>query len=184
MKGLPGPYWMLDPIQKTKEDFVRLNLMETNEDDRLEPLRMDTIGGVLVVTTIIANDGMKSEPFITILAAPSIASVAKPAKENGVLYDDVWEGMVLNRFKPALDTAVAHCPMIGAKEEFSWAQKLQQGIFHLLQDLQPLFLPEGELLCEEVEFESTDYPHAIFLPEVCNLLIGMCWPVDVGYQDF
>jgi hypothetical protein len=57
-------------------------------------------------------------------------------------------------------------------------------MFHLLKDSQPLFLPEGELLCGEISFESTDYPRSIFLPEVCNLPVGMRWPVDVGYKDF
>jgi hypothetical protein len=150
----------------------------------LEQLRTDAIGGILLVTTVIEDDGTKSEPFITILAAPSVVTYAKPAKENGVLYGDVWEGMVLCRFRPALDTAVSHCPLIGAQEGYSRAPKLKTGIFHLLQDAQPLFLPEGELLCKEVEFESTDYPRAIFLPEVCNFPVGMRWPIDVGYKDF
>jgi hypothetical protein len=185
MKGIPGPYWTSeDPTTKVTEEFVRLNSMEVDVEKKLEQLRTDNIGGVLLVTTMIEEDGTKSPPFITILAAPSVATYTKPVKENGVLYDDVWEGLVLNRFKPELDTAVAHCPMIGAQEGFSRALTLKTGMFHLLKDAQPLFLPAGELLGGKITYESSDYPRSIFLPEVCNLPIGMRWPGDVGYKDF
>jgi hypothetical protein len=51
-------------------------------------------------------------------------------------------------------------------------------MLHILADYQPLFMPAGELMGESV---TADYLHTIFLPEVCNLLTGMCWPLDVGF---
>jgi hypothetical protein len=41
-------------------------------------------------------------------------------------------------------------------------------------------------MSEPVTLESVDYPHAIFLPEVCYLPTSgtMRWPLDVGFTDF
>ena len=57
-------------------------------------------------------------------------------------------------------------------------------MFQILQDAQPLFIPEGEIMCENVKVAGTIYPRTIFLPEVCNFPVGMRWPVDIGFNDF
>jgi hypothetical protein len=79
---------------------------------------------------------------------------------------------------------VAHCLIMGVQEEFSRPAALKPGMFQLLQDAHSFFFLAGEFLCEDVVFEGTAYPRAVFLPEVCNLPIGMCWPVDIGYKAF
>jgi hypothetical protein len=57
-------------------------------------------------------------------------------------------------------------------------------MFQLLQETQPLFLPAGELTCTAVPSGNILLPGTIFLPEVCNLPLGMRWPIDIGYADF
>ena len=61
---------------------------------------------------------------------------------------------------------------------------LNLGMFHLLQETQPLFFPAGKLTCTNVTPEAITYPRMIFLPEVCNFPLGMRWPIDIGYDDF
>jgi hypothetical protein len=78
----------------------------------------------------------------------------------------------------------AHCPLLGAQQGFSRATKLKPGIFHLLTDTEPLFFPEGELICSTVESSGVTYYCAILLLEVCNFPLGMRWPTDIGYDDF
>jgi hypothetical protein len=184
MKSIPSPYSPLAPVPLVKKEMVRLNLTDLDVEERLNQLRTEKVGGMLLVTTVMNEDGTSSQPFLTCVAAPSMATFAPPLKENGVLYEDIWEKQVLERFFPALDPAVAHCPLMGAQQGFSRAASLKPGMFQLLQDAQPLFFPAGELLCADVTFEGDDYPRAILLPEVCNLPVGMRWPVDIRFKDF
>ena len=184
MRGISGPYWHKEQGDKVKKELARLNVDVLGRDERLKLLRTDAVGGVLVVTTVIEPDGTTSPPFITILAAPSVATFVPPVSENGVLYNDVWDTMVLARFLPELDLEVAHSPFMGAQEGFSRADVLQPGMFQFLQDAQPLFIPAGEDLCESLDCGGERHLRAIFLPEVCNLPVGMRWPTDIGLKDF
>jgi hypothetical protein len=45
-------------------------------------------------------------------------------------------------------------------------------------------MPAGDLISEIVMVEAADHLRTIFLPEVCNLLTGIRWPLDVGFSDF
>jgi hypothetical protein len=57
-------------------------------------------------------------------------------------------------------------------------------VIELLQDSQPLFLPAGELTCAQVMKDGKRCLRTSFLPEVCNLPVGMRWPVDISLTDF
>jgi hypothetical protein len=185
MKGIPGVYWKKeDQVQAASEELVRLNPTPMEAEKRLMQLRTDSVGGILLVTTVLEADGQPSGPFITILAAPSMATHTPPISDNGILYDDVWDATVLEPFKPALTTEDPHCPVMGAQEGKTRAAKLKPGMFHLLQETQPLLIPEGELIATTLTYEEMIYPRTIFLPEVCNLPFGMRWPVTIGYDDF
>jgi hypothetical protein len=100
------------------------------------------------------------------------------------LYADIWDDIVLKHFKPWMDMDVAHYPVLGVHEGFTRAMDLAPGmIMHLLLESQLFFMPAGELLSAEVAIGDTYYPCMIFLLEVCNLLLGMCWLVDMGFTD-
>jgi hypothetical protein len=86
-------------------ELVRLNLTPVNADKHLNQLWIYKVGGILLVTMVLDVDGTPSGPFITILAALSMATHAPPLSDkNGVLFDDVWDATVLERFKPTLVT--------------------------------------------------------------------------------
>jgi hypothetical protein len=55
-------------------------------EKKMNPLRMEAIGGVPMVTVVIDTDGTTSSPFITIVAAPLVATFTPPMKDNGILY--------------------------------------------------------------------------------------------------
>ena len=122
MKGISGPYWQKELVEtvkkELKKELVRLNGTDLTMEERLKQLQTDSVGGILLVTKVIEEDGTTSKPFITILAAPSVATFIPPIGDNGVLYEDVWEETVLDRFKPKLVMEKAHCPVLGAQEGF------------------------------------------------------------------
>jgi hypothetical protein len=139
-------------------------------------IRTENIGGILVVTRIADETGA-GIPFLTLPATPSMVTYNVITGDAGILLDDVWDETILGAFKPHNDTTEGHCPPIGAKEGFLRLSKLKPNVFSLLQDSQPLLLPEGELTCATVTHDVNILPCTIFLPEVCNLLI------DIGITD-
>jgi hypothetical protein len=183
MKGLVGPHWMPDPLPFVQDETKRLNTTTVDSQQRLQQLRTDKIGGFLVVTRIVSDSG-PGTPFLTVLAAPSVVTFNSTTGDAGVTLDDLWDTSVLANFQPHLQPAELHCPIIGAQEGFSRSSKTEAKVFSLLQDSQPLLLPNGELTCTTVLHDVTTLPRTIFLPEVCNLPIGMRWPVTIGLKDF
>jgi hypothetical protein len=61
---------------------------------------------------------------------------------------------------------------------------LQTKVVSLLQDAQPILLPTGQQLAERRQLDNVSYSLAFFLPEVCNLPLGMRWPTSIGFADF
>jgi hypothetical protein len=49
---------------------MRLNTIVMDVEAKLNQLRMDQIGGVLMVTIVVEADGKMSAPFIMILTEP------------------------------------------------------------------------------------------------------------------
>ena len=62
----------------------------------------------------MADKAGKNVPFLTLLAAPSVATFNLTTGDTGVILDDIWEDTVLEEFKPHLDTTQVHCPVMGA----------------------------------------------------------------------
>jgi hypothetical protein len=58
MKGLAGPYWMPDPLPFVQDKTKRLNTTTVDSQQRLQQLRTDKIGGLLVVTRIVSATGI------------------------------------------------------------------------------------------------------------------------------
>jgi hypothetical protein len=183
MASCEGPYWSPDPSTKVKAEATRLNDMLEDATQRLKKLRTDAVGGLLVVTSCVDDEGT-SLPFITLIAAPSVATFNAVTGDSGVILEDLWDPSVLTDFLPDLTLSSIHCPLIGAQEGFSRAKSLKPSVIELLQDSQPLFFPAGELTCAQVMKDGKRCLRTIFLPEVCNLPVGMRWPVDIGLANF
>ena len=184
MKGLEGIHWTANPVDETKLEMKRLNTTTLNKVKRLQQLRTDAIGGILMVTQVVDDKDGKGIPFLTILAAPSVTTFNEDTGDVGVILDDIWEPSVLQAFHPDLDTSAVHCPIVGAQEGFSRSSTIKANVVGILQDAQPLFIPEGELVCTNVMKDNVTHQRAIFLLEVCNMPIGIRWPVDIGLKDF
>jgi hypothetical protein len=185
MRGLEGPYWTEDPADVVAKETRHLNIHTLNIPKRLQQLRTDKIGGILVVTKFADKNG-ETTPFLTLLAAPSVATFNPTMGDAGVILDDIWDETALADFRSDLVCTEVHCPVVGAREDFSCSLQLKPTVVNssVLQDAQPFFLPEGEQTCVMVANGTVDYPRTIFLPEVCNLPIGMRWPVNIGFLDF
>jgi hypothetical protein len=185
MRGIPGPYTPGDKKAVVAAAAVKLNQMESTKEQRLAALRTEAIGGILLVTTVMTDTGA-TDPFITIIAAPSLATYNETTGDRGLLYDDIWDPVVLDFFNPDLERDVPHCPLIGAQMGSVRASTLKPELEALLQDSQPLFFPEGELVSEKVTTPEAEDVHlrAVYLPEIANLPLGMRWPIDIGSHDF
>ena len=132
MKGTTGTYWLQKPQDTVREEAKRLNVPVVDTQKRLQQLRTDKIGGILLVTQIMTSDGM-GIPFITVLAAPSLATVNLQTGDAGVLLEDIWDDTILSAFKPDLVMSDVHCPLIGAQEGFSRSLKVDPKVISLLQ---------------------------------------------------
>ena len=183
MKGCEGPYWQMDPTTTVRVQAKHLNTLTETPEIRLSVLRTDAVGGLLVVTQVVDETGI-SDPFITLLAAPSVATFNATTGKHGVLLEDIWDANALSHFLPDLETSVVHCPIMGAQEGFSRAKNLKLSVVELLQDSKPLFFPAGKLLCTQVKMTNASHLRAFYLQEVCDLPVGMRWPIDIGLADF
>jgi hypothetical protein len=128
----------------------------------------EAVGGILLVTQQFAPDGTKTEPYITVIAAPSLATLGTGDKNypSGSL-SDFWDDAVLTRFGLPADSNL-HCPLMAVAEVLSRKIKLS-GIMDYMQDTQPLFFPSGGLVAAAVQLLTKSHFCAFYLPEVCGL---------------
>jgi hypothetical protein len=122
-----------------------------------------------LVTQQSAPDGKKTEPYITVVAAPSLATLGM-GDENpplGLSFSDFWDDTVLTPFGLPVDSDL-HYPLMAAAEGVSRKVKLP-GIMDFMQDTQPLFFPSGELVAATVQLPMESHYRAFYLPEVCGL---------------
>jgi hypothetical protein len=184
MKHTPGRYWKEHPAPIVSQDALALNDPSLDSSSRLLQLRTDSVGGILVVTRLYDDTGPVTEPFITILAAPAVATHDATVMDSGIILDDIWEDSALNGFDPALDTATPHCPILAAQEGYSRDPTLPSKVENILLDAQPLLLPEGELVSANVTHGDGNFLRTFLLPEVCNMPLGLRWPTNIGYSEF
>jgi hypothetical protein len=78
MNKVPGKYWQPEPSLSTliQQESLLLNPQPASDLlEQLNSLHLDDIGGLLVVTQQFAPDGISTKPYITIVAAPSMATL-------------------------------------------------------------------------------------------------------------
>mgnify|MGYP000223133037 CR=1 FL=1 len=123
----------------------------------LHKLCTNPLGCVLLLVQA-ASPG--SFPFITLVAAPSMATLGaeSPGNPPGILLADIWQASVLQPFAAILDMEQPHCPILAASEGFSQATTSPTPELHLA-DTKPLFFPAGELFSESVEIDSGKSTH-------------------------
>jgi hypothetical protein len=136
-----------------------------------------------LVTRLYDTTGPTTEPFITILAAPSIATYDAFSADPGLSFDDIWDESALTGFDLSLALTSMHCPVLAAQEGYSCSANITSHVESLLLDAQPIFIPEGKLLGQSVLLRTVSHSRAFLLPEVCNLPFGFRWPTNIGYDD-
>ena len=187
MHKVSGRYWKPEPelFASLQQETLRLNPHPLPAPmDRLQTLYSDTVGGILLVTKQFFKDGTATLPYITIVAAPSLAPRGKfsPADPPGIATADYWDATVLAPYSIQIGDGL-HCPMLTASEGFSRATKLP-GSDAFLTDAQPLFFPLGEQLAEQITTPSAILSRSFFLPEICDMPLGMAWPTNISFEDF
>jgi hypothetical protein len=127
-------------------------------------LYSDKVGGIFLVTKQFFKDGLASPPYITIVAAPALATLGQfsTADPPGISTPNYWDNSVLAPFNVQMRDG-QHCPMLATAEGFSCLTKLP-GATEFLNDAQPLFSPLGEQLAGRVPTTTTNLSHAFFLP--------------------
>jgi hypothetical protein len=103
--------------------------------------------------------------------------------DEGIILDDLWDDSALQGVDPTLVTSTAHCPILAAQEGYSRDPSLKTTVDNILLDSQPLLLPEGELIGATVQHGEDTFLRAFYLPEVCNLPLGLRWPTDIGFPE-
>jgi hypothetical protein len=146
----------------------------------LNSLRTEAVGGILLVTQQFSADGTASSSYITIVAAPALATLGHLDNANPPVYclSDFWDDTVLQPFGLPVDQTL-HCPLMAAAEGFSRKVKLP-GIMDLMKDSQPLFFPSGEQAASLVQLALESHYCAFYLPEVCGLPLGLVWSTTIG----
>ncbi len=95
-----------------------------------------------------------------------------------------WDETTIAALPSTVVSSDANHAVLAAQEGFSLALSLQTKVISLLQDAQPIFLPAGQQLAQRVVINETPHSRAFFLPEVCNMPLGMRWPTSIGFADF
>jgi hypothetical protein len=142
MHKVSGTYWSpgLELADHIKQESQRLNSIQMLVPlARMDTLRCDSVGGILLVTQQFAKDGTVTSPYITVVAAPALATLGSVSAT-----DDFRDESVLSAYAFAVDDN-DHCPLLVASEGFSGQVKLPSTI-EFLTDSQPLFFPSGEEL--------------------------------------
>jgi hypothetical protein len=121
---------------------------------RLCQLHTEPIGSILLVVQAVSPG---SFPFITLVAAPSMATLGarSPGNPPGILLADIWQASVLQPFASIVDMEHPHCPILAASEGFSRATTPPTPELYLA-DSKPLFFLAGELFSKSVEIEPGD----------------------------
>jgi hypothetical protein len=166
MQRKEGTYWRKDPTPGLILEAKALNRDDMTVEDRMTCLRTEAIGAVLLVTEIPAENGEPQAAFITILAAPSVATYASDMSDAGLIYDDIWDETAIEALPSTVVSSDANHAVLAAQEGFSRALSLQTKVISLLQDAQPIFLPAGQQLAQRVVIDETSHFRAFFLPEV------------------
>jgi hypothetical protein len=187
MHKVPGIYWPSKSslTASLKQEHLHLNPQPVSSElARLKSLHSNTIGGLVLVTMHHHSDGRISMPYITIIAAPSLITLAhfSEADPTGIDFADFWDDSVLAPHGVSIPEGL-HCPVLAVTEGFSCAVKLPGGI-DFLSNAQPLFFPMGEHLTGQVPTMAGPVYHALFFPKVCDFPIGMAWLTTIGYEDF
>jgi hypothetical protein len=188
MNKVPGRYWLPEPDLSASIQQAYSQLLNpqpaTTPMARLNSLRSEAVGGILLVTQQFAADGTASSSYLTIVAAPALATLGPldDANPPGYSLSDFWDNTVLQPFGLPVNQTL-HCPLMAAAEGFSRKVKLP-GITDLIKDSQPLFFPSGEQAASLIQLALESHYCAFYLPEVCGLPLGLVWPTTTGYNDF
>ena len=150
MKSKPCRYWKEDPSIGLTHDSKAINDPTMDETTRLKLLRTGAIGGILLVTRMFDDTGAATVPFITILAAPALATCNPTTSDKGVFLEDLWDEAALKGFDPMLDLTQPHCPVIAAQQGFSRSSTVPSRVISLLLDAQPVIIPHGQSLGKSI----------------------------------
>jgi hypothetical protein len=184
MSKTEGTYYRKDPTVNLQAAASALNVSGATEEARLLQLRTGAVGGILLVTQLLGKDGTVQPAFITVLAAPSVATYSHGVPDAGPIFSDIWDEAAIADLPASVDSSVANYPVLGAQAGFSRASAIPTKVLSLFVDAQPILLPAGQQLGQSVSIEGVSHQRAFFLPEVCNLPLGLRWPTSIGFHDF
>ncbi len=114
MNKVPGRYWKPEPDLKAsiQENSKLLNPQTMPSPmARLTSLSSEAVGGILLVTQQFLSDGTTTTPYITVVAAPSLATIGTVDANHpaGLSSSDFWDDTVLTPFALPADPNL-HCP--------------------------------------------------------------------------
>jgi hypothetical protein len=117
-----------------------------------------------------------------LVAAPSLASLGPSDDSNdpGIFLADIWHKSALKVFGTALDPDIAHCPLLVATKGLS-RNIVTPSMKTYLADANPIFFPQGELICSTVTLDPSNATYRAFLlPEICSPPIGLAWSLNIA----
>jgi hypothetical protein len=115
MKFTPGWYWKEAPTISIQQDIKHLSSIGLDVASHLPHLLCTgSVGGILLATRLYDEIGPTTVPFITILAAPVVATYDEASTDHGVILDDIWDESALAGFNPSLVPTDFNCPILAA----------------------------------------------------------------------
>jgi hypothetical protein len=118
MNKVPSKYWQPEPALSTliQQESLGLNpKLASNPLVPLNSLHLHDIGRLLVVTQQFAADGISMAPYITVVVAPSMATLGtfEVTHPTSLAYSDFWDEEVLTPYNIP-EVPGPHCPSVAA----------------------------------------------------------------------
>jgi hypothetical protein len=154
----------------------------------IDVVRTAPVGCILVLTQRINPENSLDPglPVITLVATPSMANIGLQSMDDtpGILYEDLWDSLVMELFESFLNPKEPHCPVLAASEGFSHSIASPTPQLYL-KDARPIFFPTGELICGIIDSNQTGSTYRSFLlPEICSSPLGLVWLTSIGFGKY
>jgi hypothetical protein len=125
-----------------------------------------------------------SSHYVGRSSIPATLGVLEEDNEPGIFLADVWDPSVVQVFGDDFDLELAHCPLLVAIKRLSPAIPTPT-MQAYLDDANPLFIPEGELVSSTVTIDPSHNTYrSFFLPKICSPPIGLAWSLTIGFDAF
>jgi hypothetical protein len=178
MKGTPT-FQNPAELQITMQQQIQAWNVTSPPEERILTLQRKPVGGILAVIWQWNPDMSVFGPaVIRLLAAPTLATLGDfpSATVPGLILSDFWDPDIVAPILGKLPL-VESCPLMAGTARLS-RDMGSISMAAILQNLAPVFIPDGLAVSSTVLHGDVDINRAIFLPELVHMPAGHCRPIE------